>query len=64
VKGRSAGEVVAGMKRFASSLEATLPPWLTEQFVLAVQERMRQLLGHWKATPRGSALELTRPPSS
>jgi hypothetical protein len=59
VKGRSAVAVVAGMNRFASSLGASLPPWLTEGFVLAVEERMRHLLGRWKATPRGSALDLT-----
>ena len=61
VKGRSAAEVVAGMRRFASSLGSTMPPWLTEAFVLAVQERMRQLVGRWKATPRGSALDLRWP---
>jgi hypothetical protein len=61
VKGRSAVEVVAGMKRFASSLGATMPPWLTEAFVLAVKERMRQLLGRWKATPCGSTLDLGWP---
>lgn len=59
VKGKSAAEVVSGMSRFALSLGTTLPPWLTETFVLAVQERMRQLLGHWKGTPRGATLELT-----
>ena len=61
VKGRSAAEVVEGMNRFASSLGATLPPWLTERFVRGVQERMRQLLGRWKATPRGATLDLTWP---
>jgi hypothetical protein len=64
VKGRSAPDVVAGMNRFASSLGKALPPWLTERFVLAVQERMRHLLGRWKATPRGSVLELAWPPDS
>ncbi len=58
VKGRSAAEVVAGMNRFASSLGTTMPPWLTEGFVAAVQERMRQLAGRWKATPYGGVLEL------
>jgi hypothetical protein len=61
VKGRSAAEVVAGMTRFASSLGSTMPLWLTEEFVRAVQERMRQLLGRWRATPCGSALDLTWP---
>jgi hypothetical protein len=67
VKGRSAAEVIAGMNRFASSLGTTMPSWLTESFALAVQERMRQLGGRWKATPRGSTLDLmwpeARPPS-
>jgi hypothetical protein len=63
VKGRSAAEVVAGMNRFASSLGTTVPSWLSESFVLAVQERMRQLVGRWKATPRGSVLDLTWPES-
>jgi hypothetical protein len=64
VKERSAAEVVHGMNRFASSLGASLPSWLTESFVLAVQGRMRQLLGRWRATPRGAALELTWPEGS
>jgi hypothetical protein len=63
VRGRSAAEVVAAMNRFASSLGSTMPSWLTESFVLAVQERMRQLIGRWKATPRGSVLDLTWPES-
>jgi hypothetical protein len=63
VKGRSAAEVVAGMNRFASALGTTMPSWLDEELVLAVQERMRQLVGRWNATPRGSALELTWPES-
>jgi hypothetical protein len=58
VKGRSATEVVAGMRKVASALGSTLPAWLTETFVVAVQDRMRQLLGRWKATPRGSTLDL------
>jgi hypothetical protein len=61
VKGRSAADVVAGMNRFASSLGTTMPSWLTESFVLAVQERMRQLFGRWNATPCGSALDLAWP---
>lgn len=63
VKERSAAEVVAGINRFASSLGTTRPSWLTESFVLAVQERMRPLVGRWKATPRGSVLDLAWPES-
>ena len=60
-KGGSAAEVVAGMKGFASSVGRTMPSWLTEERVLAVQERMRRLVGRWKATAHGAALELTWP---
>jgi hypothetical protein len=58
VKGRSAAEMVAGMRRFAAALGATMPDWLTEPFVEAVQERMRRLLGHWRATPHGATMNL------
>jgi hypothetical protein len=34
------------------------PRWLTSAFVLAVRERMRQLLGCWQATPFGETIEL------
>jgi hypothetical protein len=51
VKGRSAAEMVAALERYAAALGSTNPDWLTEAFVLAVQERMRQLMGHWRATP-------------
>jgi hypothetical protein len=53
-----AAEVVAGMRRFAASLGATLPPWFTAELVAAVQERMRQLVGRWRATAYGSAMDL------
>jgi hypothetical protein len=58
VKGRTAAEMVAGMQRFAAALGTTMPAWLTEPFVAAVQERMRGLLGHWRATPYGGTMEL------
>jgi hypothetical protein len=58
VKGRSAADMVSGMQRFAASAGTTMPGWLTEAFVVAVQERMRRLLGHWRATPVGHAMEL------
>lgn len=58
-KGRPAGEIVRGMQRFAESLGASMPAWLTEAFVEAVQERMRRLLGEWRATGYGERLVLT-----
>ncbi len=58
VKGRTAAEMVAALDQYAAALGSTNPDWLTEPFVLAVQERMRQLLGRWRATPYGSTMEL------
>jgi len=60
-KGIAAGELVAGIRRFAASLGATTPDWLTEPFVIAVQERVRRLQGHWRATPFGGVMELPWP---
>jgi hypothetical protein len=57
-KGRSAAELVAGMRRFAEAVGAELPDWLTEEFVTGVKERLRRLVGHWKATPHGGSMDL------
>jgi hypothetical protein len=62
-KGRAASEMVAGLARYTASLGTTLPAWLTVDFVIAVQERMRRLIGHWRATGHGAAMELDWPPS-
>jgi hypothetical protein len=61
VKGRSAAQIVAGFQSHADALGWSTPAWLTADFVAAVQERMRQLHGRWKATPYGQAMELTWP---
>jgi hypothetical protein len=61
VKGRSAAEMVAALTKHATALGSTNPSWLTEELVVAVQERMRQLVGHWKATPCGGAMEIEWP---
>jgi hypothetical protein len=58
-KGRSPAEMVEGIRRFAEGLGSTVPGWLTDAFVAAVQERMRQLVGRWKATPFGASMDLT-----
>jgi hypothetical protein len=60
-KGISAAELVSGMRRFAEALQTTMPDWLTTEFVVAVQERLRRLVGHWKATPYGGRMELAWP---
>jgi hypothetical protein len=62
-KGLSAAELAAGMRRFAESLGQPLPAWLTEAFILAVQERLRQLVGRWRATRYRETMELDWPPA-
>ena len=61
VKGKSAKEMVAALGTYAAALGRPNPDWLTEPFVVAVQERMRRLLGQWKATPYGATMRLDWP---
>jgi hypothetical protein len=61
-KGRSARDVVAGVRRFNESIGVSTPSWLTEAFVERVQDRMHQLQGQWRATPRGGRMELSFSP--
>lgn len=58
VKGVDAEEMMHALERYATSLGTTLPPWLTVPYIKAVQERMRQLIGHWNGTPYGQIMEL------
>jgi hypothetical protein len=57
-KGQSPAELIAGMRRFATALDAPLPDWLTEPLVTRVQERLRRLRGRWNATPYGASMDL------
>ena len=50
---------VAEVADFLDVYDERAPRWLTPAFIGAVRERMRQLLGRWKATPFGETLELT-----
>jgi hypothetical protein len=61
LKGRSPSDLVEGMNQAAASLGTTMPVWLTVPFVEAVQERMRRLLGRWRATPFGETMALHWP---
>jgi hypothetical protein len=60
-KGKPAAEVVAAIRRYDETSDLATPAWLTEALVLRVQERMRRLLGEWKATPVGGSMELSWP---
>lgn len=57
-KGAASTDVMTGMCRYAESLDMALPPWLTAPFIDAISERFHRLLGHWRATPLGAAMEL------
>jgi hypothetical protein len=58
-KGVTPADLVAGIRSVCTQLEGTAPPsWLDEPFVVAVQERLRRLMGHWKATRFGGEMEL------
>jgi len=61
VKGRAPAEMVAGLQSYAGAMGSPLPGWLTEAFVGALQERMRRMMGHWKAGPCGGSMELPWP---
>lgn len=47
-----------GLRAYEASGGFEVPAWVDEVFIAAVQERMRHLMGHWKATPHGGVMEL------
>jgi hypothetical protein len=54
-------EPAAFVAAFGTALASAgdrVPEWLTADLVARVQERMRRLLGAWRATPFGEALTL------
>lgn len=60
-KGRSAAQLVEGLRNYELATGTSPPAWLNEALILAVQERMRRLVGHWNATAYGAAMELNWP---
>ena len=60
--GLEAEAFVAHATDYLDIYEERAPRWFTPPFITAVRERMRQLLGRWKATPFGETMELTFPP--
>ena len=61
-KGGSGSAIFAAVHDAATSAGVAFPEWLTSELASAVQERMRRLLGHWKATPYGESMTLPWPP--
>jgi hypothetical protein len=63
VKGLTPDQMMTVFERFTTASEHELPPWLTADFVERVQQRMRQLQGHFRALAFGSYMELDWPAS-
>jgi len=63
MKGQMPEQITTALRSYTQSLGENTPAWLTTAFVTAVRERMRELLGRWKATPFGGTMELAWPPS-
>ena len=63
-KGVPAATLVAGIARYAASSREPVPPWLTEAVVIEAQRRLRRLVGAWRATPAGAAVEVDWPPDA
>lgn len=55
---RPAAEIAAAVRVYGEARGEPMPAWLTDALIDAVQERMRQLRGHWMATPYGGVMEL------
>jgi hypothetical protein len=55
------GAIARAIASYLEAIGAAAPPWLTPAFVDGVRERMRSLVGRWKATPYLGRLELEWP---
>jgi hypothetical protein len=60
-KGQTPSVLVAGLRRYAEAVDTRLPDWLDEELVSRAEERVRQFVGHWKATPYGATMEVEWP---
>ena len=49
------------MVEYLELFDEKAPRWFTPAFLAAVSERLRELLGRWKATRYGEAMELAFP---
>lgn len=58
VKGVPARQLAERLQAYLAETGAPGPGWLTPAFVAAVQERMRHLLGAWRAVGHGQTMTL------
>ncbi len=54
----------ARIAEYLELFDERAPRWFTPAFVATVRERMRQLIGRWKATPFGETMELAFAPGA
>jgi hypothetical protein len=57
-KGRGAREMYEGYRMMREAQGEKPAAWITPEFIERVQERMRQLVGHWNGTPFGAAMAI------
>ena len=57
-KGASPDALASRIRDYLAETGDTAPDWLTPAFIAAVQERLRHLLGAWRAVPYGETLRL------
>lgn len=55
-------ERVQYLQNYVRESGTTPPPWFTYQLIVDVEERMRRLLGQWRATPFREPMNLSWPP--
>lgn len=51
-------ECMEGIRRLYAGYQEPVPRWLSEEFILKVQERMRRLVGQWEGTEFGKTMKL------
>ena len=56
--GAPVDQAVTALRGYHQSLGQELPEWCTAELVDRVRERMRQVLGHWKAVPYRETMEI------
>jgi hypothetical protein len=61
VRGRSeasAQETAENIARYLTQVGEAQPAWLSDDLIVRVKERWRQLNGEWKATPFGKTMRI------
>ena len=57
-KGQPGAAILANLRMQGEGLGWTIPEWLTGEMLQGVQERLRRLVGHWRATGFGESMEV------